>query len=115
MAYSERLASRVREALAHLPSVEEKKMFRGMTFLVNGKMCVNVSGEDLMVRIDPREHEAAIKRKGARTLNMKGRDYKGFIYVSDDGMKEKRDFDYWIALALDFNKRAKASKEKKRS
>jgi len=86
-----------------------------MTFLVNGKMCVNVSGEALMVRIDPREHEAAIKRKGARTVNMKGRDYKGFIYVSDDGMKEKRDFEYWIALALDFNKCAKASKKKKRS
>ena len=115
MAYSERLASRVREALAHLPSVEEKKMFRGMTFMVNGKMCVNVSGEDLMVRIDPREHEAAIKRNGARTLNMKGRDYKGFIYVSGDGMKEKRDFDYWIGLALDFNQRAKASKQRKRS
>ena len=88
MAYSEGLASRVREALARLPKVEEKKMFRGVTFMVNGKMCMNVSGEDLMVRIDPREHDAAIKRKGARTVNMKGRDYKGFIYVSDDGMKE---------------------------
>jgi TfoX/Sxy family transcriptional regulator of competence genes len=110
MAYSERLASRVREALAQLPRVEEKKMLRGMTFMVNGKMCVSVSGDDLMVRIDPREHEAVVKRKGARTVNMKGRDYRGFIYVSDEGMKAKKDFDYWIALALDFNKRAKASK-----
>jgi TfoX/Sxy family transcriptional regulator of competence genes len=112
MAYSERMASRVREALARLPNVEEKKMFRGLTFMVNGKMCVNVSGEDLMVRIDPKEHEAAIKRKGARTVTMKWRDYKGFVYVSEDGVKARKDFDHWIALALDFNKRAKASRKK---
>src|SRR5262245_65524557 len=112
MAYSERLASRVREALAHLPSVEEKKMFRGMTFMVNGKMCVNVSGEDLMVRIDPREHEAAIKRNGARTLNMKGRDYKGFIYVSGDGMKEKREYESLMAIAREFNLHAIAYRQR---
>jgi hypothetical protein len=82
--------------------------------MVNGKMCVNVSGEDLMVRIDPKEHEAAIKRKGARTVNMKGRDYKGFVYVSEDGVEAGKDFDHWIALALDFNKRAKSSRKKTR-
>jgi TfoX/Sxy family transcriptional regulator of competence genes len=110
MVYSEKMASRVREALSHLPKVEERKMFRGMTFVVDGKMCV--SGENLMVRIDPQEHEAAIRRKGARTVNMKGRENKGFVYVNEDGVKAKKDFDYWFARALDFNKRAKAYKKK---
>ena len=55
MAYSEKMAGRVREALSHLSKVEEKKMFRGMTFMVDGKMCVNLSGENLMLRIDPQE------------------------------------------------------------
>ena len=87
-------------------------MFRGMTFMI-GKMCVNVSGEDLMVRIDPSMHNEAVKRKGARTMSMKGREYKGFVYIREEGMKSKKDFDYWIALALDFNKRAKASKKKR--
>ena len=113
MPYSEKLAGRIRQALAHLSGVEEKQMFRGMTFMVNGKMCVNVSGEDLMVRIDPDMHNEAVKRKGARTMRMKGREYKGFIYISEEGMKSNKDFDYWVALALDFNKRAKASKKKR--
>ena len=53
MAYDEKLADRVREALADIPNVEEKKMFRGVTFMVNDKMCVSVSGNELMLRLDP--------------------------------------------------------------
>ena len=53
MAYNEKLADRVREALADIPDVGEKKMFRGITFMVNDKMCVSVSGDELMLRLDP--------------------------------------------------------------
>src|SRR4030095_1550671 len=112
MAYSEKLAERIREALTGMGKVEEKKMFRGITFMVNGKMCVNVSGDDLMCRIDPDLHDKAIEKPGCRTVKMKGRDYIGYVYVSEEGMKTKKQFGYWIALALDFNKRAKASKKK---
>jgi hypothetical protein len=45
---------------------------------------------------------------------MKGRPYKGYVYISEEGMKAKKDFDYWIGLSLDFNKRAKASPKKKK-
>ena len=40
---------------------------------------------------------------------MKGREYKGYVYVKEDKITTKEDFDYWIALALNFNKKAKAS------
>jgi hypothetical protein len=45
---------------------------------------------------------------------MKGREYKGYVYISEEGIKSKEDFDYWISLALDFNKRAKATKKRKK-
>jgi len=44
---------------------------------------------------------------------MKGREYKGYVYVSEEGIKTKKDLAYWITLALDFNKLAKSSKKKK--
>jgi len=110
MAYSEKLANRVREALASMPDVEEKKMFSGVTFMVNGKMCVSVGKDRIMCRIDPILHEQAIEKKGARTVQMKGRDYKGYVYVNEDAIKTKKDFDYWINLSFEFNKKAKASK-----
>ena len=55
MVYDTLLADRVREYLAEFPElkIEEKEMFRGLAFLVNGKMCVNVSGQNLMCRFDP--------------------------------------------------------------
>jgi len=110
MAYNEKLTNRIREALADVPNVEEKKMFSGITFMVNGKMCISAGNDRIMCRIDPAIHEEAIKRKGSRTVEMKGREYKGYVYVNEDGIKTKKDFDYWIGLSLEFNERAKASK-----
>lgn len=114
MAYNEKLADRIREALAQLPKVQEKKMFRGVTFMVNNKMCVSVSGEDLMCRFDPALHQTVSEKNGFRTMIMKGHEYKGFGYVTQDAIKSKKDFNFWINLCLDFNGKAKASKKVKK-
>lgn len=113
MAYDETLADRIREALACLENVEEKKMFRGITFMVNGKMCVSVSGENLMVRFDPALHEMLAERTGFADMVMKGKVYKGYGYIEPGALQSKNDLDYWLGLALDFNSRAKASAKKK--
>lgn len=113
MAYNEALADKVREALAHLPKVEEKKMFSGLAFMVNGKMCVNVAHEELMCRYNPDKYDEVMEKPSVRPMIMKGKKLKGYVYVSEEGFKTKRDFNYWINLCLDFNKKAKASKKKK--
>lgn len=113
MAYNKLLTEKVRTALAHLPNVEEKRMFRGVVFMVNGKMCISAGDNELMFRIDPALHDEAIQRKGARTVVMKGRDYRGYVYVSAEGIRTKKDFNYWTTLALEFNQKAKASKKKR--
>ncbi|MBT1695369.1 TfoX/Sxy family protein [Fulvivirgaceae bacterium PWU4] len=117
MAYSIALADRVREFLQTIPEleIEEKKMFRGLAFLVNGKMCVNVSGDNLMCRFDPTLQEEVAERNGFQTMIMRGREFKGYCYVSEEGYKSKRDFEYWLKLCLSFNENAKASKKKKAS
>ena len=110
MAVNEKLTKRVREALADLPNVEEKRMFSGITFMVNGKMCISVGDDRIMCRIDPNIHDDVVVRNGARGVHMKGREYRGYVYVSEEGIKAKKDFDFWVGLSLEFNKRAKASK-----
>lgn len=112
MAYNEHLADRVREAIAHLPRVEEKKMFRGLAFMVNGKMCINISGDNLMCRFDPVLQEEVAERRGYLPMIMKGKELNGYCYVSEEGYRTNIDFDYWINLCLDFNKIAKASKKR---
>jgi TfoX/Sxy family transcriptional regulator of competence genes len=114
MAYNEALTQRVRDALAHLPQVEETKMMRGVLFMVDGKMCVSTGDDELMCRINPALHEQALKRKGVRPVLMKGKEYKGYVYVNQEGMGKKKEFDYWIGLALEYNKIVKASPRKKK-
>jgi TfoX/Sxy family transcriptional regulator of competence genes len=115
MAYSTKLAERIRiylEALPHL-KVDEKEMFKGLAFLVNEKMCINVSGDDLMCRYDPVFEEEVSERVGFRPMIMKGKQLRGYCYVSEEGYKSKENFEYWLKLCLDFNEKAKASKKKK--
>ena len=113
MAYDETLAERLRNTMPQSSRVEEKKMMGGLTFMVNDKMCVGISNDDLMVRLDPAVYDTALKKKGCREMNFTGKPMKGFVFVNPEGTSNKNDLHYWIDLALDFNKRAKASKKKK--
>jgi TfoX/Sxy family transcriptional regulator of competence genes len=107
---SDPLVQRVKASLAGVPRVEEKRMFGGVTFMVRGKMCISVGKGRIMCRIDPVLHDAAVKRKGARTVIMKGRQYRGWVYIAAAALKTKRDLDYWVRLSLDYNTSAKASR-----
>lgn len=113
MAYNEKLADRVREELEHLKRVEEKKMMGGLTFMVNGKMCVGVLKDDLMARIAPEFYQEALTKHGCRPMTFTGRTSKGFVVIGPEGTKGKKDITYWVGVALDFNKRAKSSRKKK--
>jgi hypothetical protein len=115
MAYSTKLAGRIRSYLQSIPhiKIEEKEMFKGVAFMVNGKMCVNVSGDEIMCRFDPVLLEEVAERVGFRPMIMKGKQLNGYCYVGEEGYMSKTDFDYWLKLCLDFNEKAKASRKKK--
>lgn len=113
MAYNEKLAERIRERLVDIRSVKEKAMMGGLTFMVNDKMCIGIIKDEMMCRIDPELQENALEKTGCRIMDFTGRPMKGYVMVDDSGMKSKKNFDYWIDLCLDFNKKAKSSKKKK--
>ena len=114
MAYNEKLADRVREALMHLSNVQEKKMFQGLVFMVDDKMCVGVRNNEIMCRYDPQEYETVLERQGCRPMIRGNSIIKGFVFVSEEGYERKENFDYWIDLAIDFNKKAKPSKKRRK-
>ena len=114
MAYNEKLANQVREiiALTH-DRVEEKKMFGGLCFMVNDKMCVGIESERMMVRLDPAVYEQALEKDGCTPMDFTGKVMKGYVFVDAAVLNTNKKLDYWVQLALDFNKRAKPSKKKK--
>jgi len=113
MAFSEKLSDRIREALSDLDDVTEKYMFGGMCFMVHGKMCIGVMGDEMMCRIGEENDEAATERPGCRAMMMGGKQMKGYVLVGEAGVKTKKEFQYWIDLCLEFNPKAKASKKRK--
>ncbi len=72
--------------------------------MVRGKMCLSARTTRIMCRIDPALHDAALKRKGCRTVVMRGRKYRGYVYVDAESVKTKNALKYWVDLALSYNK-----------
>jgi TfoX/Sxy family transcriptional regulator of competence genes len=114
MAYNQLLADRIREYLQDLSNIEEKEMMGGLAFMYNDKMCVGVIKDELMCRIDPQIHDLLVEKNGCRTMDFTKRPMKGYIFVDETAMRNQLEFEYWIKLALDYNKFAKSSKRKKK-
>ncbi len=91
--------------------VEEKAMFGGLCFMVNDKMCVGVEKDRLMVRLDPAQYDEVITKEGCKPMDFTGRVMKGYVFVDADVLTTKMKLNYWIQLALEYNKIAKASKK----
>jgi TfoX/Sxy family transcriptional regulator of competence genes len=113
MAFNEKLADRLREFLVNVPNIEEKNMFGGLCFMINEKICLGVFQDEMLCRIDPVLDAEVLELIGCRPMDSSGKSMKGFVFVSDEAMKTRKEFEYWISLCLDFNPRAKVSKKKK--
>lgn len=112
MAYNVKLADRIREELVDLTNIEEKQMFGGLCFMVNGKMCIGVVKDEMMCRINPDMDETVLEMNGCRPMDFTGKRMKGYVFVSEDGIKTKKRFEYFMSLCLEFNSIAKAAKKK---
>lgn len=112
MAYNEKLANMTRELISlTYKKVEEKAMFGGLCFMVNEKMCVGVEKDRLMVRLDPAKYEEVIEKEGCKPMDFTGKVMKGFVFVDAEVLTTKKKLEYWVKLALEYNKIAKASKK----
>jgi TfoX/Sxy family transcriptional regulator of competence genes len=109
MAINEKLANRVRELLADVDKVDEKKMFSGIAFMVDEKLCIGVRGDNIMLRIDPAIHDELVEKPGCSSMIMKGKDLDGYVVVDEAVLGSEKQLNYWIKLALDYNPKAKAT------
>ncbi|GAY16973.1 TfoX/Sxy family protein [Mycobacterium sp. shizuoka-1] len=105
MAYEEELANRLREILAAERGLEEKRMFGGLAFLINGNMAVCASGKGgLMVRVPAEDTAALLARDHVEPMIMAGRETRGWIRVGDAGLRTGRQLKSWVARGVDHAK-----------
>ena len=99
---SEALAERIRQHLARRENVEEKTMFGGIGFLLNGNMCVGVWKESLIARLGPGQYEEALREPFVGEFDITGRAMKGWILIAPDGVEDADQLQQWIQRAVEF-------------
>ena len=117
MAYDEKLAERVRTALAKVKGVSEIKMFGGLCYTVGGNMAVGVLKDDLLVRMAPDDGDAALAEPGVELMSVGGRTSRGFLAVGPEATKTARALQGWVDRGMAYAsslppKKPKAKKPK---
>jgi hypothetical protein len=97
MSYDEDLANRIRALVSSEHGVEEKRMFGGLAFLINGHMSVAASRRGgLMVRVPPEDTPKLLERAHVEPMVMAGRETRGWILVATEGLATKRQLHAWV-------------------
>jgi TfoX/Sxy family transcriptional regulator of competence genes len=103
MAYDEDLANRIRELLGPERGVEEKRMFGGLAFLINGNMSVAASGQGgLLVRVAPEDTDKLLQRAHVNPMVMAGREARGWLRVDAGGVRTKRQLEGWVTRGVGY-------------
>ena len=101
MAYSLKLAERIRSRLGGV-SFEEKKMFGGLGFLLNGNMACGVNKDNMIVRVDPEKQNTLLKKPHAKPFDLTGKPMKGWLVVEADGVKTDKELNTWVKKGVEF-------------
>lgn len=122
MAFDESIVQKISEFLLKRGvDFYGKKMFSGVCFMVDDKMCCGThidkkTGESvLLCRIGEERYHEALESNDVLPMNFTGKVMKGYIYVTENGIKDKSKLEYWLQLCLDFNPLAQRSKKQKDS
>jgi TfoX/Sxy family transcriptional regulator of competence genes len=103
VAYDEDLADRIRELVGRERGLTEKKMFGGLAFLIHGNMSVAASGQGgLLVRVDPAESDRLVAKSKASPMVMRGREMAGWLRVSGDDLRTRRQLQKWVELGVGY-------------
>jgi hypothetical protein len=103
MAYDEDLAERIRDLLAGEATLIERKMFGGLAFLIGGNMAVAASGQGgVLVRVDPAESDELVESTGARPMEMRGKEMRGWLRVDPGDVAAEHDLAAWVEIGASY-------------
>lgn len=114
MPYDHAIAERLRDAMmkaAPAGIIEERKMFGGLTLMLDGSMVCGVLGSELVVRTGAAGMADALRLAHVRPMDFTGRPLKGFVFVAGPGFADAAALDAWVARGLAGAREASAKKK----
>lgn len=98
MPHDPALAERMRAALKSRKHIAEKKMFGGYCWMLQGNMLCGVEVGRYMFRVGKELETEALKRPGAKPMDITGKPMRGFVWV-DAKHADGKGLSAWIDLA----------------
>jgi TfoX/Sxy family transcriptional regulator of competence genes len=101
MPFDIELAQSIRVALSSEPSVEERKMFGGLAFLIGGHMTVAASSKGgLMIRADPAAAADLVATTKAEYVVMRGKQMHGWLHLNAADVESEHELASWVNHAV---------------
>jgi TfoX/Sxy family transcriptional regulator of competence genes len=100
VAYDFHLADRIRSILKSVGEFSERRMFGGLAFMVNGRMCCGVLKTDLVLRLTPEEAAVSLRQPHTRPMDFTGKPMKSMVYVSAIGTDSDQALAAWVASGV---------------
>jgi TfoX/Sxy family transcriptional regulator of competence genes len=101
-AFDPKLLERIRALLADQPGVVERRMFGGVCFMVNGRMCCGTTKTAFLVRVGKLAFAEAVREPHARPMQMGGRVSNATVLVDPAGYASKAALARWLKRGLAF-------------
>ena len=101
MAYDEEIAVRLRKALGN-KNTEEKKMFGGIAFMLNGHMCCGVSDDRVVLRLGKEGAARPLAEPHIEEMDFTGKPIKSMVYLTEPIHGDQAQLKGWVAEAVKF-------------
>jgi hypothetical protein len=102
MAYDKYVAERIRQWVGRKRGFEEKAMFGGIGFLLNGNMCVGVWKDSIVLRVGKEVWQSCLEQDYVAEFDITGRSMTGWVLVGPDGFDTEVQLDEHLSVAVNF-------------
>lgn len=102
MAYDKHVAERIRQWVGRKRGFEEKAMFGGIGFLLQGNMCIGVWKDSIVLRIGKVVWESYLEQDYVGEFDITGRSMTGWVLVEPDGFDTEAQLDDHLTVAMEF-------------
>ncbi|MCE3295932.1 MAG: methyltransferase [Crocinitomicaceae bacterium] len=114
MAYNETLALRIARRLAEFQvDFAEKKMFGGIAFMVNDKMCAGVTKEQMMLRVMDEHYDGLLEENHVHSMQFTGKTMRGFLFIDQEAFETDPALERFINYGLEFGEKGILKSKKK--
>jgi TfoX/Sxy family transcriptional regulator of competence genes len=102
MPYNKEIENRMNPIIAKWGMTDQKKMFGGVCYLMNGNMIGGIYKDYMILRLGEEAAAEALKQSHVRVFDITGRPMKGWVMVDQDGFRDEAELEAWLIQARDF-------------